>query len=239
MSDNYSYSSKVVARMEMLATHKWPDAPEHRSYLRNDHAHVFKFEGVADVRHDNRDIEFHDLRTTMYNAVAMIADHSRPNAPPTFGAASCEQIGKAVLEICPELSYISVSEDGQFDAIVIRKSKIKLETGTAIATPRRVYLASASKGDRELLRKIAFQITAGGRAMVFAPCLAFVGIETPELRPIILDICFDTIREWAEDLYILDEGIPSEGCNAERNLARRCRIPVFIVRPDGTFTEEI
>lgn len=232
----------IVVRMEMLATHRWPNAPKRRKYLSYPHAHVFKFEGRADVSHPDRQIEFHDLRVALYNAVAMTAKHNEDTA--SFGEMSCEQIGEAVLAIIPELSSIVVSEDGQFDAIVTRETDAShieyicpkvSETdasfvGGVRVRPTRVYLASASKGDRELLRKVAKLITDNGQAIVFAPCLAFVGIETPENRPVIIKVCLNTITEWAEQLYILDEGIPSEGCDQERVLAIQDGISTFFVR---------
>ena len=111
--------SQIVVRMEMLATHKWPDAPAHRGYLSNLHAHVFKFEGRADVSHLNRQIEFHDLRTLLHETVAKVAVY-RIDGPATFGDMSCEQIGEVILKMMPQLSSIMVSEDGQCDAEVTR-----------------------------------------------------------------------------------------------------------------------
>ena len=38
--------------------HKYPDAPEGVSFLRNEHRHIFYFHVELEVFHDDRDIEF-------------------------------------------------------------------------------------------------------------------------------------------------------------------------------------
>ena len=91
---------------------------------------------------------------------------------------------------------------------------------------KRIYLASSSKGDRELLSIVAQELAHRGH-FVFAPCLAFIGREIPEIRPQILQVCFTTVIQWAEALVILDEGIPSIGCENESDIARVRGIPIY------------
>jgi len=38
--------------------HKYPDAPEGVSFLRNEHRHIFHFRVELEVFHDDRDVEF-------------------------------------------------------------------------------------------------------------------------------------------------------------------------------------
>ena len=52
----------IFVRFEQVGFHCWPDAPSHRAYLRASHRHLFGIEVTTRVDHDERDIEFHDLR---------------------------------------------------------------------------------------------------------------------------------------------------------------------------------
>jgi len=219
---------QIVVRTEILATHQWPNAPEHRKYLASQHSHMFKFRAIASVSHSDRQIEFHDLRLRLMTAVNEIAMH-RMDGPAVFKDMSCEQIGEKILKMMPELESVIVSEDGLCDAIITRESNDKHIEGNPRKSSSRVYLASSSKGDRDLLRNVASDLTDRGY-MVFAPCLAFVGNETSELRPIIMDVCLTTLVNWAQDLIILDEGIPSIGCNIENNVAIAKGIPVSTIK---------
>lgn len=211
--------SQIVVRMEFMATHRWPDAPQHRAYLSYFHAHVFKFEGRAPVSHADRQIEFHDLRTLLYEAVAKIANYHL-NGPATFGDLSCEQIGEKILETVPSLSSVVVSEDGYFDAEVFQETRLP---------GKRVYLASSSRGDKSKLVILANELARRGY-FVFAPCLGFVGQETSQIRPLLLDIGISTLRKWATILIYYDEGIPSEGAEAEIEDARSNDIPTTTIR---------
>ena len=112
--------TQIVARTEILATHEWPDAPGHRKYLASPHAHVFKIEAKALISED-RGIEFHDLRKRLHSVIGEIVNFRlMEDGPPSFGTMSCERIGQKILELMPEVSFVIVSEDGQFDAEVFR-----------------------------------------------------------------------------------------------------------------------
>lgn len=110
-------SAEIVVRTEILATHYWPGASGQREYLGHPHAHVFKFTALAPVSHSDRDIEFHDLRDRLDQVVREITNHKEGGLM-TFGGLSCESIGEMILTLIPQLSQITVSEDGQCDAIV-------------------------------------------------------------------------------------------------------------------------
>ena len=98
--------------------HNWPDArtilPE-RGYLSSRHRHLFHVKITAPVTHDDRDIEFHDLRD--------YAESWWP-ADGEMGSASCEHIAHAlavhVLTRWHNVAWIevSVSEDGECGATV-------------------------------------------------------------------------------------------------------------------------
>jgi len=112
----------ITAKTELLATHNWPGAPPHRAYLSNLHAHIFIIEVKAPVKHEDRDIEFHDLHYNLEKVASSLVSY-RIDGPPTFGDKSCEQIGSEVLKRMPLVSSVSVSEDGQFSAEVFREDE--------------------------------------------------------------------------------------------------------------------
>ena len=53
---------KVIITFEHIGWHCWPKAPPSRSYLRNDHRHLFKFKVELQVEAHDREIELHDLK---------------------------------------------------------------------------------------------------------------------------------------------------------------------------------
>jgi len=58
----HAVSRWVVVRHQVEGFHHWPDAPHHRSYLAVRHRHLFYLEVAVQVAHQDREIEFHDLR---------------------------------------------------------------------------------------------------------------------------------------------------------------------------------
>jgi hypothetical protein len=98
--------------------HCWPDAPEKRAYLREKHRHLFHIEASCEVTHDDREVEFHDLRDEVEIHFGLLAGAERD-----FGAQSCEQIALRLAEhLCERFRgrefFVSVSEDGEAGARV-------------------------------------------------------------------------------------------------------------------------
>ncbi len=95
--------------------HRYPDAPEDVSYLREVHRHIFKFKVGVEVTHDNRDIEFHQFLNWLeglfaesvlnvdYKSCEMIANDIYAKIEEEFGALRC---------------FISVAEDGECGAFM-------------------------------------------------------------------------------------------------------------------------
>jgi len=107
-------SATVWTLVQLPGWHRWPDAPPHRDYLSVRHRHLFHVRVEVQVRHDDRDVEFHDL-----------ADAVRDWWPADgeFGSASCERIGAQLGEhLLRELLLVAcvvdVSEDGESGARV-------------------------------------------------------------------------------------------------------------------------
>lgn len=96
--------------------HKYPDAPDEVSYLRDLHRHLFKFKVTTSVTHDDREIEFHMLQNwcmNLYGSGELMLDYQ-----------SCEMIArdlmtKLIERYGPNRRYeVEVSEDGECGAIV-------------------------------------------------------------------------------------------------------------------------
>ena len=116
-------SATIFARTSVNALHHWPNATKGRSYLAHPHMHTFNFEAHAVVSHDDRDIEFHDLRDLLDNAVWFIlgGTDSALDGVADFGSRSCETIGKILLELLPSAVFmIEVREDEACGARIVR-----------------------------------------------------------------------------------------------------------------------
>lgn len=102
----------IIVRFTSNNVHRWAEAPENRSYLRNSHRHTMKVEAEVQVFHRERDIEFHDFQDFCITAF--------PQGD--VGNKSCETLAK---ELCLEIitAYgkdrrvtVSVFEDGEVGA---------------------------------------------------------------------------------------------------------------------------
>lgn len=106
-------ATTITVRHRSEGWHRWPDAPPLRSYLATSHRHLFHVEVTARVDHDERDIEFHDLRDEVV-ACAPSGD---------MGAASCEAMARRMLDRLTDVFdgkviAVEVWEDGECGARV-------------------------------------------------------------------------------------------------------------------------
>jgi len=98
-------STSIVVAAVVTGKHCWPEAPDHRDYLRTLHRHDFRFVAHVVVRHDDRDIEFHDLRDRILLEVERLGEPYEGNRPTAwkpdiwtdFGRRSCEELGRLLL----------------------------------------------------------------------------------------------------------------------------------------------
>lgn len=108
----------ILVRQTQNAIHCWPNATGRRWYLGFDHMHRFLISIRAPVSHDDRQIEFHDLRDRLRNVIIRLAVPR--GAVHDFGNRSCEAIGRAILGLIPEACWIQVMEDEEHGAEVDR-----------------------------------------------------------------------------------------------------------------------
>lgn len=106
---------KIFVTFQRAGIHCYPNAPEDVMYLRVPHRHLFKFKVTIEVRHEEREIEFHQFLNWvegLYNTDILLLNDK-----------SCETIA---LDLYKEISSrypgrfieIEVSEDGENGAVL-------------------------------------------------------------------------------------------------------------------------
>lgn len=103
----------ITVRHTFEGWHHWPEAPGRRAYLAAKHRHMFWVDTTVTVGHDDREIEFHDLRDT--------ARAATPGGD--LGSTSCEQLAERVIGAVrhewPGREYtVTVWEDNECGATV-------------------------------------------------------------------------------------------------------------------------
>jgi len=102
--------------------HHWPDAPDHREYLRTPHRHTFGVSCMVPVTEEDRELEFHDLCDKLHLAARSVAYYAKCGCV-DYDAMSCEMIASKILEEMPGAKSVAVSEDHMSEAIVIVDEK--------------------------------------------------------------------------------------------------------------------
>lgn len=114
-ADDLGTLSEIWVSFDSEGWHNWPEAPKGREYLRHPHRHLFSVVVVVAVGHDNRDIEFHDLKD---RAQALFEGDGKLK-----GAQSCEMMARKLGNQLRQLDQmpvvrVEVSEDGEFGAVI-------------------------------------------------------------------------------------------------------------------------
>lgn len=101
-----SVKHSIVVRFQFEGIHSWPGAPQDgpTPFLRDPHRHVFHVTAHRPVTHDDRDVEFIQLKRVMLQAC--LANFSGPHT------LSCEAMAAHLLNTFG-LSRCEVSEDGE------------------------------------------------------------------------------------------------------------------------------
>lgn len=110
--------SNVIATVRLNGFHRWPEAPDFVSHLRDRHRHLFTFKVKAEVAHDNRDIEFQMLQARIEAVLEQC--YARGPLGFEFEAASCESLGRLLLDQMDEIFLAEVWEDDENGAEVTR-----------------------------------------------------------------------------------------------------------------------
>lgn len=101
----------IIVRFTAPGFHRWKDAPPHRAYLGERHRHLFHVEARLTVKHDDREVEFHDLLDFCRDAFVLLTDWSCEKA--------ARELRDAIREKWPNRKCsVSVFEDGECGALV-------------------------------------------------------------------------------------------------------------------------
>lgn len=106
----------VYITTQFEGLHRYENAPEEVSFLRNYHRHLFKIRLQVEVEHNERDIEFIMLKHAVDNYIMQTYLDMKVNA-------SCETIAETLIDYVkshyPNRKVIcEVSEDGENGAIL-------------------------------------------------------------------------------------------------------------------------
>lgn len=114
------FDSSIVVRLQVPGFHQWKDAPAECAWLRTRHRHVFWFECVKLVAHDDRDTEFILLKTKIDNWLYETYQVHEGSQGLEFGERSCEMIAR---EVAIEFGFdeVTVYEDGENGGRVRRR----------------------------------------------------------------------------------------------------------------------
>lgn len=114
---NHKSSTVIWVTWALPGIHCYPNAPEDVEYLRHPHRHLFHFKASITVFHDDREIEFHQMKnwlTSLYSEGTLQLDYK-----------SCEMLAQDLIDKilahydCGNRNVsVEVSEDGECGAIV-------------------------------------------------------------------------------------------------------------------------
>jgi hypothetical protein len=105
----------IIINTRFSAVHLWPDCDlEEVYYLRFPHRHEFHVKVKAPVSHENRDIEFILLKNKIERWISENWDKKN------LKQKSCETMCNDLMYNFPELTYVSVLEDGENGSEVIK-----------------------------------------------------------------------------------------------------------------------
>ena len=102
----------IVVKYKAPGFHRWADAPDHRDYLACPHRHLFTYVVKLGVKHDERDVEFHDLIDFIDDCIVV-----------NYKDDSCEKIARTlrldVIHKWPDRwCEVEVWEDDECGAVV-------------------------------------------------------------------------------------------------------------------------
>lgn len=105
----------IAVRLRVEGFHCWPEATGVRAYLAVRHRHLFHLDVRIEVKHDDRDIEFHDLLTECREWWTEIG--------PELGRRSCEDVCKFYIDKLKarypyRSTWVACFEDGEVGSVL-------------------------------------------------------------------------------------------------------------------------
>lgn len=118
------YKQEVYCTFAVDGTHNWATIPNNEDlqevqFLRLKHRHMFNFKCYAEVKHDDRDIEFIVMKRDVHSYI-MDKYYNSDERSCVFGSMSCEMIGAEILDKFEYIYKVEVNEDNENGGIVTR-----------------------------------------------------------------------------------------------------------------------
>lgn len=225
---NRAHEVSVMAGFSVTALHNWPGATGKRSYLAWPHMHDFSISVRADVSHDDRDIEFHDLRDMLKVVVHGILRESDDDThPASFGAQSCETIGRRILDQMPLVDEVHVDEDGFCGATVRRSAAPTYAVPKTTLASKIVTVCGSTKFKRQAEHVIK-SLTDMGWVVLFVEFFSQVeGVDlTDEVKVKLDELHLHKIR-LSDAIYVVNpDGYVGESTRREIQFAKDHNIPI-------------
>ena len=118
---NHEISTYVIIRTSFEGLHCWKNIPSgHRSqFLKNPHRHVFNFELYFKVFHDDRDVEFFDMKGKIDEVLHDWFPKEVDELLPNMGSISCEMLANRLLKHFEDqnCNTVRVFEDSENSAV--------------------------------------------------------------------------------------------------------------------------
>ena len=106
----------IIVKQMFDGTHCWPEAPEHVSFLRNMHRHVFHVAAEIEVYHNDRELEFFTVQRWLRNLITAYVNKAN--------LGSCEMLAELIMDKLDMACHkqtdkkkrriaVTVSEDGE------------------------------------------------------------------------------------------------------------------------------
>ncbi len=118
---NHEISTYVIIRTSFEGLHCWKNIPSgHRSqFLKNPHRHVFNFELYFKVFHDDRDVEFFDMKDKIDEVLKEWFPKEVNELLPNMGSISCEMLANRLLKHFEDqnCNTVKVFEDSENGAV--------------------------------------------------------------------------------------------------------------------------
>ena len=111
----------VIIKTSFEGLHCWKNIPSgHRSqFLKNPHRHVFNFELYFKVFHDDRDVEFFDMKDKIDEVLKEWFPKEVNELLPNMGSISCEMLANRLLKHFEDqnCNTVKVFEDSENGAV--------------------------------------------------------------------------------------------------------------------------
>jgi hypothetical protein len=211
--------------------HRWPGAPDTRSYLRERHHHEFRVRVVIGVDDPDREFEFHDVRDRLDGVLAEAFPLGE------FGDKSCEQIGLEVLTRMPEASMVRVDEDDRHGAVVDRDPDVALMAGRPRPEVITVCGSTRFKGETQAA---ILELEREGKAVFSVGGFTHADrIPTPDAEKAGFDALHKAKIEMSDAIYVVNvDGYTGASTADEIMLAWRLGIPVRWRYPEYALDHE-